>query len=217
MKKLFTLVILSLFVFCTKANTGRSVLKLSIYDNSSFCVVIDGQRYNLHQSWYNFPNLSPGNHQVKIIKHGYNSHYNKHYKGNYIFSGYIFVPGATEITAMLDRYNRLRIIEKRPLYSNYGINHHNSRDHYNSERLMTYREFEQLKNTMYATSFDNTRLMIAKRAIRLNRVTSRQILELLETLTFESNRLQLAKFAYAYTVDKERYFIVFSALTILRN
>lgn len=49
-----------------------------------------------------------------------------------------------------------------------------------------------------STPFDNTRLNIAKQAIMSNGAKSQQILEIMGMLTFESNRLDLAKFAYRY-------------------
>ena len=48
-------------------------------------------------------------------------------------------------------------------------------------------------------------------------VSSEQVFELMELLTFDSYRLELAKFAYRFTVDKGAYFIVNNAFTFSSN
>lgn len=68
--------------------------------------------------------------------------------------------------------------------------------------------FNQLKYAVMSANFDHTRLQIAKQGIAANYTTSAQVLELMQCLDFESNRLKLAKFAYPYTVDQQNYFIV---------
>lgn len=41
-----------------------------------------------------------------------------------------------------------------------------------------------------------------------NRVTSAQVKELIQLMSFENNKLEMAKFAYRYTTDRGSYFIV---------
>lgn len=78
-------------------------------------------------------------------------------------------------------------------------------------------EFSILKNTIENLSFDSSKLETAKSALYKNKITSRQVLELVKMLTFESSKLELAKFAYDRTVDQGNYFVVNNAFTFLSS
>ena len=60
---------------------------------------------------------------------------------------------------------------------------------------------------------DSVVLKIAKQGIAANGISSQQVLALIELLTFESNQIKLAKFAYQFTFDKQNYFLVNDGFT----
>ena len=66
---------------------------------------------------------------------------------------------------------------------------------------------------MQDSGFDNDRLAIAKRHIRNNNVSSRDVARMMRAMSFESNKLELAKFAYAFTIDPQNYEVVYDALS----
>jgi hypothetical protein len=68
--------------------------------------------------------------------------------------------------------------------------------------------FASLMNTVAAQGFDSNRLASAMQGIRMNGATSVQVADLMGLLSFESRRLELAKFAYAYVADPQNYFVV---------
>ena len=70
-----------------------------------------------------------------------------------------------------------------------------------------------LLNSVHNASFDRTRLQIAKQGIRDNSVTSRDVLDLMKLMSFESSRLELAKFAHHYVIDENNYYIVNNGFT----
>jgi hypothetical protein len=61
--------------------------------------------------------------------------------------------------------------------------------------------------------FDSGRLQVAKQVISTNRLTSAQITDIMRLFSFESSRLEIAKFAYSYVVDPQRYFMVNNAFS----
>jgi hypothetical protein len=61
--------------------------------------------------------------------------------------------------------------------------------------------------------FDSSRLQVAKQVISTNRLTSAQITDVMRLFSFESSRLEIAKFAYSYVVDPQRYFMVNNAFS----
>lgn len=73
---------------------------------------------------------------------------------------------------------------------------------------MSDRKFNDLMNSMNKNSFDSGRLKIAEQALRNEQLKTEQVSQLMKQLTFESNKLKLAKMAYNKTIDKENYFRV---------
>ena len=74
-------------------------------------------------------------------------------------------------------------------------------------------EFRQLENSIVNRSFDSSKLEIAKQGISMNHVSSRQVATLLNLFSFESYKLDLAKFAYGFTTDKQNFFLVNDSFT----
>jgi len=66
---------------------------------------------------------------------------------------------------------------------------------------------------MENTAFDNRKLQIARNYVRGNRVTSAQVAGLMNTMAFDRNKLELAQFAYRFTIDKNNYFLVNRSFT----
>ena len=60
-------------------------------------------------------------------------------------------------------------------------------------------------------SFDSERLKIAKHAAATRSLVSSEVVEIAKLFTFESTRLDFAKYAYEYTIDKKNYVIVYDA------
>jgi hypothetical protein len=73
--------------------------------------------------------------------------------------------------------------------------------------------FRTLLNYIGKVNFDDSKLNQAKLAIRNNTMSSAQIKELMQKLTFDSNKLELAKYAFPYVYDKGMYFLVGEGLT----
>jgi Domain of unknown function (DUF4476) len=84
---------------------------------------------------------------------------------------------------------------------------------WNNTPTMNNRNFELFKQTLRNESMDNSRATIARQTISSNRFTSAQVKEMVTLFSFESNRLEIAKFAYQYTVDRNSYFIINDAFS----
>jgi hypothetical protein len=84
---------------------------------------------------------------------------------------------------------------------------------YGCPQPMSPSNFEAAKNTIKSKNFDESRLTIAKQIIGSNCLLCSQIKELMLLLSFESSRLELAKFAWHHTLDKGNYFMLNDAFT----
>lgn len=69
-------------------------------------------------------------------------------------------------------------------------------------------EFIQMKESIKAKTFDNTRLTVAKQIIQDNCLTASQVRETISLFDFENSRLDFAKFAYDHTYDIGNYYKV---------
>lgn len=78
---------------------------------------------------------------------------------------------------------------------------------------MNPRDFEQAVDMISKKPFDNDRLTTAKQIVASNPMTTDQIAEICRQFNFDNYRLDFAKYAYSYCVDKNRYFILNEVFT----
>lgn len=70
-------------------------------------------------------------------------------------------------------------------------------------------EFSQIVETIKKQSFNNTQITLAKQIIKSKECfTSGQIKDLVNIFSFESSKLDIAKYAYDYCIDKNNYYVV---------
>ncbi len=71
----------------------------------------------------------------------------------------------------------------------------------------------QLKNTLHNAAFESNRLSIFKQALPYNYFSTAQVRELMNEFWFESTKLEVAKMAYAKTIDQQNYYQVNNEFT----
>ena len=72
-------------------------------------------------------------------------------------------------------------------------------------------DINDLTSRMRSSGFDSDRLTLAKRAVVSSGILSQEVALLLKQFSFESSRLDFAKYAYAYTQDQNNYFKVYDS------
>jgi hypothetical protein len=78
--------------------------------------------------------------------------------------------------------------------------------------FMSYKEFEALKARIRQNTFDKKRVETAKTLTKQNVLSSNQVVEVVQLITSDNNRLDYAKFAYDYVSDRENYMIVVESM-----
>ena len=78
---------------------------------------------------------------------------------------------------------------------------------------MNPKDFDLVVNIISKESFDKNRLMVAERVVMENDMTTRQIADICDLFTFEASKLEFAKFAYRFCVDKNMYFLLNEVFT----
>ena len=235
MKKSVLAIVLSVVtLFALEAHNvpRKSKLNLKLWDNSFFSVELNHKVYPRQVREFKANNLQPGRHYVKVIKKVQRPN---GFLARVIFQGYVTIPSNSRVTAKISRNHRFDVLKVRSLSPRHGHHVHNSHGHnnhgtmvnshsggginshagasYNDALIMSDFYFGELRNTIKNTAFDSDKIKVARQAIRHSFVSSEQVLALMKMFSFDSYRVELAKFAYAYTLDKQNYFIVNNAFS----
>lgn len=67
-------------------------------------------------------------------------------------------------------------------------------------------EFSAAKSSVSSKSFEDSRMKVAKQITENNCLSTTQVKEIMGLFSFEGSKLDYAKFAYAYTYDKNNYY-----------
>lgn len=217
-----TLVIACLFSLQAKADHQLSDLRLRKFDNAPVTVQLNNRYFDHQGPVTKINNLEPGRYRIKIWGIRYNpGHPAQH--NRLLYNGFIDVPAGVEVRAMLTRNNLVRINEIVPLfipaptypvYDPIILPNPDPCGSYLPQSILCPEEFNALLSTIDHQSFESTKLMIARQAIRENQfITTNQVSALLNRMDFESSKLELAKFAYQYTIDRHNYFRLYNDFT----
>jgi hypothetical protein len=226
-KTLSTLV--AAFCFCISANALNSELSLSTTDNSKFVLTIDNYYFGTPSTTFNVANLTSGYHRVRMAKPGQLVN-GRIAPAEIIYDGYMNIPDSSRVTAVSPQRGQLNILSIVPLFQMIydviiGQNGNGNNGGWGTgtggnpwglpqvPQGMLAADFNALKATVAARSTDDPKLQIIVQAMAANKMTAKQVTELLNLLDFESNKLALAKHAYGKVVDKGNYYLVNNAFS----
>ncbi|MBS1763789.1 MAG: DUF4476 domain-containing protein [Bacteroidetes bacterium] len=205
MKKLFTtLAILSIALVSKAGYYSESVLSVSTYDGGRIVISVDRMQPTAPAQTVYINNLDEGNHYVRIMRLTGNMYYPVY---RTIFSGMIYIPYATEVVASVTR-NTFRIREQRPLFPPAPEVYEQPHYYPSHQNYVSEVDFNQMLQSIHSRSFESTRITLAKQFIASNYFSSAQIARIMREMSFESSKLDVAKFAYLRTIDRQNYFVV---------
>lgn len=217
-----TLIISSIVSAHALANHKLSDLRIRNFDNRPVVVTLNQINYTAPGTSVTINDIAPGRHHLQVwTERNFKSPY--HSQGVLLYNGFIDVPAASEVRAMVTRSRSLHINKIIPLF-NPPVPVPPYYSPYPSPftpicgtpvpLCMHEADFNALLSTIEHQSFESTRLTLARQAIRQRgAINTNQVAALLNTMNFESSRLELAKFAYPYTVDQGNYFNLFNAFS----
>jgi hypothetical protein len=81
-------------------------------------------------------------------------------------------------------------------------------DTYSVKPIISTEDFNRIKSRLQASFSDNSRISIARQSIDSYYFSAEQVRELVQVFPFEASKLEIAKFAYGKTVDKNNFGIV---------
>jgi len=100
--------------------------------------------------------------------------------------------------------------------NNHGNNNQGNNNHGNNNGngpCMNQNDFNNALNSIRSDSFESGKLSKAKQIVSRNRMCTAQIVQIVRLFSFESNKLEFAKYAYQYCSDKNNYYQVTDAFS----
>ncbi|HPF00311.1 MAG TPA: DUF4476 domain-containing protein [Bacteroidales bacterium] len=240
MKK-FTLLLVLMAITPAMFAKAYSELTITINENADFYVVIDGRQYDSYAGSVVVSRIEHGRHGMEVFRESMTLN---GIMVDRIFRGSVDIMPNKRMYGTIDRFGAFVILRSENMipatgYSHgYGHNHSNGHgyghsNHYGSSNGhygtysygsnaympmgMSPDAFGMLLSSIRREAFDETRVRMAITAVSVSGVTSAQLRELMLMLTFDSNRLKLAKTAYTFVVDKGNIFMINDAFTFSSN
>ena len=78
---------------------------------------------------------------------------------------------------------------------------------------MSASDFAGAKNSINNQSFAEEKMKVAKQIVKAKCVNAAQVKEMMALFSFEENKLDFAKYAYDYTIDKDNYYQINDAFS----
>jgi len=224
-KHFFPLLLVLLLVNAADA-LSYSVLNLRMFDGSRFYVEFNKDKITIPAFEFETGNISSGRHYLRV----YPESTSPGRTDLAIFSDYIVLPDGYKIYAVIDEYGKFLVYKKISTNNTFltetGCNCNcecckncpkcskepypgNHNEEWNCRYyIMSDGEFNDLKNSIEKVSFESSKKELIEMAAVSNEFSSRQVKELLQMLSFENSKLELAKSLYSKTCDKNNYFTI---------
>ncbi|WP_205512252.1 DUF4476 domain-containing protein [Longitalea arenae] len=235
MKKTCLQILLVLLAFTAVARDGANdgIISITSLSPADMLFEVDGRQYPFNNNSLTLRNITAGYHQVKV--------YVKKPKTlpgpqTMIYSKNVYVKPKYYVDIVINRFNRALIDEqqivdnrydtddrnnqnnatvpniKDPRYNNFPRNNNNT-----APRAIDDVTFASFMETIKHESFDDSRMAIARSGIDQNYFTAAQAKQLISLFSFESSKLEIAKYMYGKITDPKNYFIVYNAFTFSKS
>ncbi len=223
MNRIFTL--LAFLLMATAAFAGWDDGRLSITSMSAkpVRILVDGRQVQVGNREYQISDLNPGFHRIQIYAVNNNNRRRGVFGNNrdeLIYNSNINIRRGMHTDIIVNRFGKVFIDEQaidnrndddwydRDNRGNNGGWGNDRNNDYNRNQPMDYQKFQQLKQSVERSNFDDNRMDLLRSVIPNNAFTAQQIKELVQLMSFEQKKLELAKYAYRYTTDRGNYFVV---------
>lgn len=193
-------------------NYGYAEVFLRIPEQGFFTVEIGDQMISNGSGKYRFFDLQSGKMPVSIYENGF-----------LLYRTTLMLRNNNRMVLDFFTNEGLYLLDLYPVKSqSYGFNDWNdvwnnpygnhSGDGYNSGNVMDNNTFRQFFDMLQKNEkFDDGKLALINQQMRSSMFSSAQIRDLVKYISFDNNKLALAKSMYKRCADKNRYFLVYDA------
>lgn len=210
-------IFVTLFLFSALLSQSKSYLKIEL-DNSNYIVIFDG---SLHSANGKFEGeMDGGKHAISILKHNYNLTTAK-VKTEVIYEGTLdLTDNMFYIYKLSNGYLSFVSVDVySPVISTVATsNNQESSAANNTNAIITGTAMDEATFTTFLTkmkdkSMDDQKLVFVKSTMKNNWFTTDQVLQMIQTFSFENNKVDFAKVIWHKTTDKGSFFKIYDAFT----
>lgn len=227
MNRIFTLTLLALIIFMSRVTAQEGRLTITNLSLSDVLVVIDDKRCDDGNSNLTIRSLPAGDHILRIsaLMKGAQP-IGANFSGNgerVLFKDTITIKPHYDVDILINRFEKVTIDEllvSDQRYRNELNDRYNDKwlfeDEYTGDGLhlpISRGAFYTLKQMMESQFTGAEGVKLAKEAISQNYVTAMQVKQLVDLVFRADDALELAKYAYAKTLNKNEFFVVYSSFS----
>lgn len=192
-------------------NYGYAEVFLRIPEQGFFTVEVGDQMIANGAGKYRFFDLQSGRMPISIYENGF-----------LIYRSSLMLRNNSRMVLDFFTNEGLYLLDSYPVQGQYGFNDWNdiwnnpygnhSGNWGNQGNVMDNNTFRRFFDMMKKNeSFDDGKIALINQQMRSSMFTAEQIRDLVKSLSFDKNKLSLAKSMYRNCADKERYFVVYDA------
>ncbi len=196
-------------------NYGYSEVFLRIPEQGIFSVELGDQFIANNSGKFRFFDLPSGRIPVSIYENGYllyrttlNVRNNSRLVLDFFTNKGLYLLDSYDVQGQFYGFNNWNDVWNNP-YGNQGNNWNNGGNYANVMDNNTFNQF--LEMLQKNARFDDSRLSMINQQMRTTMFSSQQIRMLVKEMSFDKNKLSLAKSIFNNCVDKHKYFIVCDA------
>ena len=242
MKKTCIQILFIIIAITARARAGDNDGMLSITNLSrqDLLIEVDGRQYPDCNTALFLRDLTAGYHMIRVYAEKNNRLPNKRLT---IYSKNVYVKPKYYVDLIINRFGHALIDEQLitdDRYNDDGRNDHNGSNDHNASndhndrndheprnnwpkndnaapRAMADDTFNAFIETIRRESFDDSRMTIAKSIIDQNYFNTTQTKQLVTLFSFESNKVEIARYMYGKTLDRKNYFVIYNAFTFSKS
>lgn len=212
-KLLYTLVFVLIAITSSFARYAeRSVLEIRLSDHSPLLVSVDGRNFNKHGRTVTVGNLPKGWHELRVYE------YLEYKKGGgrakLLYTGRIRIDAGTVTECVVDvqtQRMRIKTMDLEDAYLDYD--EHDETDNPDNRRyddrrnsnILNNQDMQDLQARVEDRITDTERMKLMQSVLADRTYYSVQVRTMLNWLSFESTRLDFAKWSYTRVADKQDY------------
>lgn len=204
-----------------------SKLQINVLEGGLYEFEVNGQYIQTSNRSLYLEQLAPGVYNVRIYRTIHNNnghHFQRPPNRVLVFQDDLFLNANTVMVGKLDRFGmQFRSSSIRPTGRKYEYQHPRNesticepigrRSNRDNQLIINAYQHQNLLHALHDATFDNSKLQIAKTALRNNRMSTEQIASIVREFSFDSYRLEVAKFAFDYCADPQNYYLLSNEFT----
>jgi hypothetical protein len=208
---IFTILILFAGLADVSAQSRKAILKVMLSDGSPLSVSVNGRMYDKHGKTITIADLPGGTHYVKVYEYkAYRDERGGH--ARLLYSGNIRTRRNTlTILNVSPETGRARV--KTVMPEDEFENPYKDRSDYYHENELSQRDMQDLKQRVEDRITDTDKMKLLKSVLANSRYYTDDVKQMMSWMSFESTRLEFAKWAFANVIDSKNYWKLESEFT----